>query len=278
MGDVGTRTLHVGLRVTDLDCSVAFYAALGYAEVGRVPETPIGQLVMLKLPDDPFVSLELVHDPDGEPVRQGGLNHLVLRVEDVRLAIRRLQDAGIGTDPPVIHAPDFVTCMLADPDGHRIELVQWPPGHPGGMTRADLGGTEERTAEEVVAEMLRRQQADDESALDLVAVDFVNHAAGPLGPQGREGLRQILGTIAADLGPVSLDQHHLVAEGDLVAQHLTLHGTHRGSSMPLLAGEPATGRPVAWTFMHLWRVADGLVVEHWACRDDMHLLEQVREL
>jgi hypothetical protein len=29
---------------------------------------------------------------------------------------------------------------VADPDGNRIELVQWPPGHPDGMTEADLSG------------------------------------------------------------------------------------------------------------------------------------------
>ena len=27
--------------------------------------------------------------------------------------------------------------MLADPDGNRIELVQWPPGHADGITAAD---------------------------------------------------------------------------------------------------------------------------------------------
>ena len=110
--------------------------------------------------------------------------------------------------------------------------------------------------------------------LDLVAEDMVNHAAGP---QGREGLRQILRMIEHDLGPVTLEQHHLVADGDLVAQHVSLHGTHRASTMPLLADVPVSNRPVSWTFMHLWRVADGQVVEHWACRDDMGLVEQVRE-
>jgi lactoylglutathione lyase len=131
----------------------------------------------------------------------------------------------------------------------------------------------ERSAKDVVAEMFRRQQAGDASVLDdLVAADMVNHAAGL---QGREGLRTILRTIDADLGPITLEQHHLVGEGDLVAQHLTLHGTHRGSSMPLLAGIPAEGRPATWTFIHLWRVADGVIVEHWACRDDMGLREQL---
>jgi lactoylglutathione lyase len=57
------RTLHVGLRVADPDRAVAFYTAVGYEVVGRVPETPAGQLTTLKLPDDDVVSVELVFDP-----------------------------------------------------------------------------------------------------------------------------------------------------------------------------------------------------------------------
>ena len=132
-----------------------------------------------------------------------------------------------------------------------------------------------RSAKAVIEELYRRQQEGDATALDdLVAADMVNHAAGP---QGREGLRAILAAIDHDLGPVTPEQHHLVADGDVVAQHLTLHGTHRASSMPLLADTPVSDRPIAWTFMHLWRVVDGIIVEHWACRDDMGLLEQVRD-
>ena len=133
-----------------------------------------------------------------------------------------------------------------------------------------------RSAKQVVEELFRRQQAGgDDSALDdLVAADMVNHAAGP---QGREGLRQILRTIEGDLGPTAAEQHHLIAEGDLVAQHITLHGTHRASTMPLLSDAPVSGRPTAWTFIHIWRVVDGIIVEHWACRDDMGLLEQLHD-
>jgi predicted ester cyclase len=47
--------------------------------------------------------------------------------------------------------------------------------------------------------------------------------------------------------------------------------------MPLLAGATVSGRPTAWTFIHIWRVADGRIVEHWACRDDMGLLDQLRD-
>jgi len=128
-------------------------------------------------------------------------------------------------------------------------------------------------AKAVVEEMFRRQRAGDATALDLVAADMVNHAAGP---QGRDGLDLIPRTIDEDLGPVTLEQHHLIGEGDLVVQHLTLHGTHRASTMPLLADAPVSGQPVTWEFIHIWRVADGMLVEHWACRDDMGLREQLR--
>ncbi len=129
------RTLHVGLRVADRERSLAFYAALGYEVVGEVPETSLGHLTMLKLPRDPFVSLELVHD--GTPLELGnGLSHLVVQVG----SIRELDHKGIEIEPPT--SPDgtdsFLTAWLTDPDGRPIELVQWPPGHAAGMTAADF--------------------------------------------------------------------------------------------------------------------------------------------
>jgi lactoylglutathione lyase len=47
----------------DLERSLAFYTDVGYEVVGSVPETGLGHLTMLKLPDDEFVAIELVHDP-----------------------------------------------------------------------------------------------------------------------------------------------------------------------------------------------------------------------
>ena len=130
-----------------------------------------------------------------------------------------------------------------------------------------------RTAKDVVDEMFRRQQAgDDTRARRPRRRRNGQPRRRPAGPRGPEA---ILGIIEDDLGPVTVEQHHLVGEGDLVAQHLTLHGTHRASTMPLLADAPVSGGPAAWTFIHLWRVVDGMIVEHWACRDDMGLREQL---
>ncbi len=125
---------------------------------------------------------------------------------------------------------------------------------------------------DTVLSFLRLAEAGDPSAFDLVAPDLVQHAAGP---QGREGLRLTAAVLDHDLGPLLGTVHHTVAEGDTVVVHLTLHGRHRASTMPLLAGVPVTGRPVAWAFVHLFRVAAGLIAEHWACRDDVGLLAQL---
>jgi lactoylglutathione lyase len=134
------RTLHVGLRVADLERSIAFYAAIGYEVLGRVPATELGTLTMLKLPGDEFVTIELVHDPDNGRIEPGGLSHLVIQVEDAHATVARLAARGIQAEEPGSPdgSGDFWTAWVADPDGYRIELVQWPDGHPDGMTRSDL--------------------------------------------------------------------------------------------------------------------------------------------
>jgi lactoylglutathione lyase len=131
------RTLHIGLRVTDLGRSLAFYAAIGYEVVGSVPETPIGQLTMLKLPEDEFVTVELVHD--GKPVDRGtDVSHLVVQVESMVDTLNALGEHGIEPVAPGQDGDDGLkTAFIADPDGRRIELVQWPAGHPDGITAAD---------------------------------------------------------------------------------------------------------------------------------------------
>jgi lactoylglutathione lyase len=134
------RTLHVGLRVADLERSLAFYIALGYEVLGQVPETELGSLTMLKLPGDEFVTIELVHDPSRGTVDPGGLSHVVISVDSMQATVADLTDRGVRVEPPVSPdgSEDFLTALITDPDGYRIELVQWPAGHPEGMTAADV--------------------------------------------------------------------------------------------------------------------------------------------
>ena len=126
-------TLHPAFRVTDLAASLPFYEALGYEELGRV-DTGDATLAMLKLPAEEVVSLELVHRPDDGPVEVGtGFSHLAFQVDDLEATLAGLSEAGVGTSeierPGGPDGPQ--TSWLTDPDGYRIELVQWPPGQPG---------------------------------------------------------------------------------------------------------------------------------------------------
>lgn len=68
----------------------------------------------------------------------------------------------------------------------------------------------------------------------------------------------------------------VVAEHDRVVARLTVRGTHRGSAIPFLRGMEPTGRQVAWTHHHTFRFVDGRIAEHWANRDDLGFLRQIR--
>ena len=105
---------------------------------------------------------------------------------------------------------------------------------------------------------------------DLLAPDFASWL--PDGTRlGRAEYRDaVLASHEAfpDLVVEVLDQ---LAEGDKVATRWRASGTHRGP----FAGIPATGRPVTITAMHLHRVADGKLTEHW---EEIDLLRLMRQL
>jgi lactoylglutathione lyase len=130
------KTGHTAYRVTDLEASLAFYRALGYQELGRVDIGDGVGLTMLKFPDEAVVTLELVHRPADRPVEIGGFDHLVVHVDDLAATIDDLSRAGLTpSDPEHPGGPDGPrTSWLTDPDGYRIELVQWPDGHAYGIS------------------------------------------------------------------------------------------------------------------------------------------------
>lgn len=134
------KTLFVGYRVTDLERSLDFYTALGYHELGLVAFDDGGSLAILKFPDEPAATLELVHRPGDGRVDVGGFDHLAIQVNDLTTTLEHLTRNGLEPGPPESPAgPDGPqTAWLIDPDGYRIELMEWPPGHPEGITAADF--------------------------------------------------------------------------------------------------------------------------------------------
>ena len=96
---------------------------------------------MLKLPGDELVTIELVADPP--ELRSPGLSHIVVTVTSLDAAIAALRDDGIidvATPEPRTDPDAPRTVIVVDPDGNRIELVEWPTGHADGFTAADWPG------------------------------------------------------------------------------------------------------------------------------------------
>ena len=105
---------------------------------------------------------------------------------------------------------------------------------------------------------------------DLLAPDFASWLSDGTRLGRAEYRDAVLASHEAfpDLVVEVLDQ---LAEGDKVATRWRAAGTHRGP----FGGIPATGRPVTITAMHLHRVADGKLTEHWEEIDVLRLLRQL---
>ena len=136
------KTILTAYRVRDLGRSANFYFKVGFQEIGRVEFEDGSTLLMLNLPGDgEVVTLELAYDPRIDRIEIGnGFSHLAVQVDDLAATLADLTRKGIEVDGP--HRPGGEsgprTAFVHDPDGYRIELVQWPPGHPYGLTRADF--------------------------------------------------------------------------------------------------------------------------------------------
>lgn len=63
----------------------------------------------------------------------------------------------------------------------------------------------------------------------------------------------------------------IIAEGDMVVNRWTGHGTHQVDLM----GIPATGKAVTLTGITIFRIAGDKVVEEWTQTDQMGLMQQL---
>lgn len=71
---------------------------------------------------------------------------------------------------------------------------------------------------------------------------------------------------------VQVEIIHLIAQDDLVVEHNRVSATHTAT----WAGHDATGRTVHWNEVHIYRIANGRIVENWPYVDFDKLVLQVR--
>jgi steroid delta-isomerase-like uncharacterized protein len=103
----------------------------------------------------------------------------------------------------------------------------------------------------------------------FVAEDYVNHNA--FVADGREANRQFWAVFFTGLPDVSVTMEDLVISGDRVVGRFIYRGTHTGDLM----GIPATGKPVEMRSIDIWRVQNGMFVEHW---DELNLMQMFQQI
>ena len=119
---------HIGLDVTDLDRSLAWYGqVLGFAEVGRAPYRQGGADLLLGFARRAGLTLELIEDRQRRtPLAESGSTHLALRTADLDATLAALAARGVAPTFGPVENPALPArfAFIADPDGHRIEFYQ----------------------------------------------------------------------------------------------------------------------------------------------------------
>jgi predicted ester cyclase len=126
-----------------------------------------------------------------------------------------------------------------------------------------------RTAERIPLEVLNHGTF---AILDeILAPNFVDHDPQPGMPPTREGLKQSLIGLKAAFPDLHYTIDQAIACGDQVVHRLSATGTMTGELM----GIRPTGKRAAWTEIHIGRVIDGRLTEHWAVVDQLGMLVQL---
>ena len=116
------RFRHVGLKVKDLDRSIAFYCDILGFEQGPAFVTPDGRKTGVFVYINHGAFFELIQ---GEP--QESSAHFCLEVDNVREAVRLLREKGVTVSEPSLGRSKAWMAFFKDPDGYALELNEFSP-------------------------------------------------------------------------------------------------------------------------------------------------------
>ena len=126
------------------------------------------------------------------------------------------------------------------------------------------------TAQRLTEAFVKMLNTHDPDLVDsFVASEYRNHNFYV--DDGREANRKFWTEFFAALPDLTATMEDLIVSGDRVVGRFIYRGTHRGEFM----GIPAGGRPVEMRSIDIWRVADGMFVEHW---DELNSLQFVQQM
>ncbi len=106
---------------------------------------------------------------------------------------------------------------------------------------------------------------------ELVAADAVDHSLPPGVPRTGEGAKTFMSAFRAAFPDLHYTIEDSIAEGDRVVQRVTGTGTMKGE----FQGMPAANKPATWSEIHIMRIANGRISEHWAIVDLLNMMAQL---
>ncbi len=127
---------HLALTSLDLDRSAKFYCdVLGFQLTSRPSFSFDGRWLYR---EEVGAMIHLIFDTNhqivsGEIETRG--NHFAMQCEDIELAIRQLKEHAIDYVERVLPDHGYRQIFFRDPDGHVLELGEWPAVH--GMVARD---------------------------------------------------------------------------------------------------------------------------------------------
>jgi lactoylglutathione lyase len=120
--------IHTCYRITDIDRSVAFYRALGFEEISRLPIREEAINVFLNQPGDgDSPRLELTYNFGVDHYELGtAYGHIAISASDLDATLEQLAAQGIEPERPPYTVREGGTriCFVRDPDGYRVEIVE----------------------------------------------------------------------------------------------------------------------------------------------------------
>jgi lactoylglutathione lyase len=123
-----SNLIHTCYRITDIDRSVAFYEALGFEEVGRIPIRDEATNVFMNIPGDgDMPRLELTYNHGVDSYELGtAYGHIAITADDLDSTLEQLAGQGIEPEKPPYSVREGGSrlCFVRDPDGYRIELIE----------------------------------------------------------------------------------------------------------------------------------------------------------
>jgi len=130
-------------------------------------------------------------------------------------------------------------------------------------------GVNKTTFERIPLEILNQGQL--QLVDELFAPDFVEHMAQPGVAPTREGFKQWVKAFRTAFPDVTYTIDDSIEAGDRLVQRVTASGTMRRD----FAGMPATNKHATWTEIHILRVANDHVVEHWGLVQELGMMVQL---